>query len=242
MRIRTSALSLSCALFSVLLFSHCRQPGVEDFASKLPDLPKDLDATLDPKTLATKLSTVFPPPEKLTGVILAACCGSSDTKTLKVNFSYTKCGPLRDFIMAPVGNLVFFDTGQSGGGGQRATPRSFKVFRRGELDRKSVLDTIVCVTSEGPWNATLTEDRNCNGYSPRDTLIISAFSDVISFVWNGGPANHPPAVGLVSCRRGRPRQVLLRRAFDLPLRFRPLPRRPTLRLWPSGTMVRAARR
>ena len=63
-----------------------------------------------------------------------------------------------------------------------------------------MLDTIVCFTSDGPWNATLTETRHCVGYTPQDSLIINAFGDVLSFVWNGGPPNHPPAVQLVSCR------------------------------------------
>lgn len=201
MKNRISAAALTCAAVSVLLLGSCKPPGAEEFAAKLPELPKDLEATLDPKTLATKLSTAHPPPEKLPGVVLAPCCASSDTKSLKVNFTYTKCGPLRDFFLAPVGNLVAFEAKQGGGGGDKAAaPQNFKVFRRGEVNRTTVLDTIVCVTSPGPWDATLVEDRHCNGYSPYDSLFINAFGDAVTFYWNGGPSNHPAAVGLVSCR------------------------------------------
>ena len=201
MRRNSSVVALTCAAFSLLLFANCRKPGIEDFAAKLAELPKDLDATLDPKTLATKVSTSYPQPERAPGTALAPCCGSKDTKSLKVKFPYTKCGPLRDFIIAKFGELVLVESEQrAAGGGQGAGPRNVRAFRRGELNRTSVLDTIVCFTSEGPWNATLVEDRHCIGYTPQDTLIINAFGDVISFVWNGGPANHPAAVQLVSCR------------------------------------------
>jgi hypothetical protein len=68
------------------------------------------------------------------------------------------------------------------------------------VNRRTVLDTIVCVTSDGPWNATLFEDRNCNGYMPQDQLIISAWGDLVPFYWNSGVQNHPPEILLVSCR------------------------------------------
>jgi len=189
----------SAALF-LLLFGNCRHPGIEAFVAKLPELPKDLDATLDPKTLATKVSTSYPPPEKATAAPRAPCCGSTDRKTLKVNFRYTKCGPLRDFIVAPIGDLLLLDSGQGGRGEQSPGPRRFQVYRRGEMNRKTIWDTTVCVSSEGPWDATLTEERHCIGYTPQDTLVINAFGDVVTFVWNGGPPNHPPSVQLVSCR------------------------------------------
>ena len=201
MRKKTSVVVLTCAALSLLLLASCKKPGIEDFAAKLAELPKDLDATLDPKTLATKVSTSYPQPEKEPGTAAAPCCGSTDTKSVKVKYTYTKCGPLRDFIVAKFGDLVFVELERRGAGGQGAVPSGVKAYRRGELNRTSVLDTIVCFTSDGPWNATLIENRHCVGYTPQDTLIISAFGDVVSFVWNGGPANHPPAVQLVSCRR-----------------------------------------
>jgi hypothetical protein len=201
MRRKTSVAALACAAFTLLLFANCRKPGIEDFAAKLAELPKDLDATLDPKTLATKVSTTYPQPEKEPGTAAAPCCGSTDTKSLKVKFPYTKCGPLRDFIVVKFADLIFVELAPRGAGGQGAAPSGVKAFRRGELNRTSVLDTIVCFTGDGPWNATLIENRHCVGYTPQDSLIINAFGDVISFVWNGGPANHPPAVQLVSCRR-----------------------------------------
>ena len=203
MRIKTPVVASTCAAMFLLLFGNCRQPGLEESVAKLPELPKDLDATLDPKTLATKVSISYPAPEKAAATPRAPCCGSTDRKTLKVKFAYTKCGPLRDFIIARLGGVLLLESEQRGGSagaGQGAGLRGFKAYRRGELNRTSVLDTTVCVNSEGPWDATLTEERHCIGYTPQDTLIINAFGDVIPFVWNGGPPNHPPSVQLVSCR------------------------------------------
>ena len=108
---RTSVVALTCAALFLLLFANCRKPGIEDFAANLAELPKDLDATLDPKTLATKVSTSYPQPEKATGTALAPCCGSTDTKSLKVRFTYTKCGPLRDFLVAKFGDLLLVEFG-----------------------------------------------------------------------------------------------------------------------------------
>jgi hypothetical protein len=133
-------------------------------------------------------------------VALAPCCGSRDKKSLTVNYTYTKCRPLRDFIVVKFGSFAFTEARQGGGGGQGTGPGQFKAYRRGELNRNSVLDSIVCFTSQGPWNATFIEERSCAGYSPRDTLLVNAFGDMVSFVWNGGPANHPPDVHVVSCR------------------------------------------
>jgi hypothetical protein len=200
MRWRSRFLVTSWASLAVLLSSGCRQRNLETFVATLPELPQDIAATLDPRTSATRLPALQPPPEKPARVVLAACCGSTDTKTLKVNFTYTKCGPLRDFILVPLGDLVSVEARTVGGPGKGTAADGTRVFRKGELNRGSVLDTIVCITSSGPWNATLIEERYCNGYSPRDTLLINAWGDALSFVWNGGPSNHPTNVGLVSCR------------------------------------------
>lgn len=202
MKNRISALAVSALLSSLLLVGSCRRPGINEYVEKLPDLPPDIAATLDAKTLATKISASFPPPEKEPGTALAPCCGRKDVKSLKVRFPYTKCGPLRDFIVGPI-PTVAIDTGQGGGpsGGQGPGQANFKVYRLKRSSPKTVLDQIVCVTSDGPWNATLTEDRFCVGYTPHQTLTINAFGDTVLFVWNGGVQNHPPQVALVSCRQ-----------------------------------------
>ncbi len=198
MKNKVSTLVATGATLSLLLFGGCRQPSINDYAEKLPDLPSSLAATLDPKTLATRVSSSFPPPQKEPGPFLAPCCGSRDTKSLKVRFSYTKCGPLRDLIMADIGKFVLFNPGQ--GGGQGGGQTTVKAYRLRELNRKTVIETTVCMTSDGPWDATLIEDRNCNGYTPYQTLLITAFGDPVLFVWSGGTQNHPPGIGLVSCR------------------------------------------
>lgn len=188
---------------SLLLVVGCRQRGFADYAAGLPDLPPDLAATLDSSTMATRIPASHPPPVREPGApVLAPCCGSTDTKTLKVNFSYTKCGPLSDFILAPLSDFVVFDASQGTGqgAGQGAGQARFRTFNLRELNGRSLLDQHVCVSSQGPWSATLTEDRLCNNYTPRQTLTISAFGDPVVFIWNGGVENHPPAIQLVSCR------------------------------------------
>lgn len=186
-------------VLSLLVLSNCRRSGIEDYVARLPDLPQDIAATLDPKTMATKISTTYLPPEKEL-VAHAPCCGSTNTSYLKVNFTYTQCGPLRDFIVAPVGAfLLSADSGQRGGG-QPAVPH-FKVYKRRRVGIKTAFDQIVCMTSRGPWNATLVENRHCGDYTPQHTLTINAYGDVVSRTWNGGVENHPADVQLVSCRQ-----------------------------------------
>lgn len=167
----------------------CRQQNAEDYAERLPDLPPDLVGTLDPATLATRSQASFPPPEKIPAPA-APCCGSTDNKSLRVTFKYTKCGPLRDFLVAPLADAILF----------RGGPETTQAYRLRKLNA-TVFDRHVCVTSQGPWNATLSEQRSCVGYSPVQSLTINAYGDPVLFVWNGGVEDHPPEVGLVSCRQ-----------------------------------------
>jgi len=164
----------------LLLLGSCRQKSAANDVDRLPDLPQDLVATLDPKTMATRIPVSNPEPVRQPGAVLAPCCASTDTMTLKVNFSYTKCGPLRDFIVAPFEPAV-------------------KAFKLRSFNG-TILNQQVCFTSQGPWNAKFIEERHCNGFTPQDTLLISAFGDLVSFVWSGGTPNHPQSVQLVSCR------------------------------------------
>jgi hypothetical protein len=167
----------------------CRPQSAEDYAERLPDLPSDLAATLDPATMATRIPASFPPPVKAPAP-LAPCCGSTDRKTLRVTFKYTKCGRLRDFIVAPLADAILFRSG----------PETTQAYRLRKLNG-TAFDQHICVTSKGPWNATLTEQRNCVGYTPVQNLMITAYGDPVLFVWNGSVADHPPEVGLVSCRQ-----------------------------------------
>jgi hypothetical protein len=198
--------ALGVAALSLVLLAGCRQQeSLEARVEKLPPLPKELADALDPKTRATKIPAFRPTLEKAAGLVPAPCCGSKDTRSLVVRFTYTKCAPLRDFIMTPVvGGLVSARLGPGGdpnvGEGKAAGNATGKAYRFGAVDRKSILDTIVCVQSDGPWNAVLTEDRNCGGYSPQDMLLITAFGDLLPFSWNGGATNHPQGIQIVSCR------------------------------------------
>jgi hypothetical protein len=204
------AIHLACAALFVLLFANCRSAGIEDRLERLPTLPPDIASTLDQKTHATKVRASQPAPVRDPAVVLSACCGSQDQRTLQVRLPLTKCGPLRDFIVAPIEGFVVYDpssgggpgtsggaAGAAGAAGARSNVRAYKL---NTVNRKNVWDTIVCMTSDGPWSATLIEDRNCNGYMPQDSLIITAWGDLVPFYWNGGAQNHPPEIQLVSCR------------------------------------------
>jgi hypothetical protein len=208
MKFRISvAVQLACAAMFVLLFVNCRSAGLEDRLERLPTLPPDIASTLDPKTQATKVRASQPAAVRDPAVVLAACCGSTDHRTLQVRLPLTKCGPLRDFIVAPIGNLILSDAAGAGGpggaggaGGVAAAGSNVRLYKLNTVNRTTVLNTIVCMTSNGPWNATLIEDRNCNGYSPQDALFITAWGDLLSFYWNGGAQYHPPEIQMVTCR------------------------------------------
>ena len=186
---RSTALAVALCLCAAI-GTTCRSRTTSDYLGSLPDLPADLASTLDPATLATRVTPTFPNPVPEPQQTAAPCCGSTDVKTLKVSYAYTKCAPLRDFIVADLDDTrVLF----------RGSPESTKIYRLRELNR-SKLDDVVCMNSTGPWAATLTEQRHCGGYTPVQTLLIDAYGDLIPFAWTGAPANHPPDIGLVSCR------------------------------------------
>jgi hypothetical protein len=195
---RLSAVAVTVVALVLVVFGACHRESIEDRIDKLPTLPASVADTLDPKTHATRVSTSIPPPEKTSGPLLAPCCGSSDFKTLTVKFSYTKCAPLRDFIVVSLGEAVIFDASTSGPPSEGQP--NVKVHRLGQRNARSVLDTTVCMTSDGPWTAAFREDRSCIGYTPQDTLLVTAFGDPVLFAWNGGTQNHPAGVSLVSCR------------------------------------------
>ena len=105
----------AAAVLLVLLLIGCQAPGsgtgagatpvasadaaLADRLEKLPTLPADIAATLDPKTNATKMADAPPAPVKLTGPLPhAPCCSIKDQRSLKVNVALTRCAPLRDFI------------------------------------------------------------------------------------------------------------------------------------------------
>jgi len=192
------AVSIGAASLLVLL-GGCRRESTEDRVDALPELPASIADTLDAKTHATRIPASYPAPEKAPVPPLAPCCGSSDFKTLQVRFSYTKCAPLRDFIVVRLDDGLILDPGTSGAptGGQPGV----QVHRLGARNARSVLDTTICMTSAGPWSAAFREDRNCIGYTPQDSLVITAFGDPLLFVWNGGSQNHPAGIELVSCRQ-----------------------------------------
>jgi len=184
--------------------------GLADRLEKLPVLPAEIAATLDPKTSATKSAGPPPVPVKATGPRpLAPCCSIKDQKSLKVNVPLTVCRPLRDFIVAPISDLVMAREGGGapGGSGAAGGPAGaagargdVKAYKLDKVNRADIWNTIVCITSTGPFDATFIEDRSCVNYAPVDSLFVSAWGDLHAWYWNGGAANHPPEVTVASCR------------------------------------------
>jgi hypothetical protein len=188
-----------CLVFVVpflALLSSCRQPSVEQRVERLPDLPQELAATLDSTALSTKTVVQFSEPQKLpetTPAAAAPCCSSNETRSLKVNFPYTKCGPFPDLISVDLRDLVLYQ-GDSGGGGGDAP----KMYKLREIQGRALPRLHICVSGNGPWDAMLTENRACSPYTPVYTLAISAFGDAVVFNWSGSQT--PPSnVQIVSC-------------------------------------------
>ncbi len=186
-----------------VVLAGCQKPSLEDRLEKLPTLPPEIAATLDPKTNATKLPAAPPVPVRDPSAQAAPCCGSRDARALKVRVPLTKCGRFKDFMLAPITDLVMAAPAPGGGaapGGAAAGASDVRAYKLTTVNHASVFDTIICMTSDGPWDALFTEERNCNGYMPIDSLVISGWAGLVSYVWNGGVSNHPPEVHPVSCR------------------------------------------
>ena len=202
------------AVLLVLLLSGCQAPGsgaaadaaLADRLEKLPALPADIAATLDPKTNATKNVGTPPEPVKLTVPLPhAPCCSSKDQKSLKVKVTLTRCGPLHEFVVAPISDLVLArETGGGGApggpGGALGSAGNVRAYKLNTVNRASVWDTIVCTTSDGPWDATFIEERHCTNYAPQHSLYVSAWGTLYPYYWTGGIENHPAEVSVVSCR------------------------------------------
>jgi hypothetical protein len=157
-------------------------------------------ALLDPTAGVAQQNTVSSRSGKGQVLPMAPCCEITQSKSLKVTYPHTKCGPLRDFITAPITDAVFLEDGRGieQSAAQEMKPVRFTATKLTTLG-KTIFDQQVCVTSRGPWNATLTENWPCQG-APYKQLSIDAFGENVSFVWQGGIEMHPPNVGLVSCR------------------------------------------
>src|SRR5262245_52924747 len=119
-----SRILAAVAVLLVLILIGCKAPesggaatsdaALADRLEKLPVLPPEIAATLDPKTNATKAPGPPPPPVKGTGPLpLAPCCSIKEQKSLKVNVPLTRCAPFRDFVVAPLSDLLM--TREGGG-------------------------------------------------------------------------------------------------------------------------------
>ncbi len=192
-------------LFAIFLLHACKNNRLEHQYEQLQELPNELLSTLDTNTLTTAVASVYVvPTQDTTKQALAPCCSLKEEKELEVTFTYTRCLPLRDLIFVNLDDLAFSSDRQKSGSSSENTalksPQT-KIYKWEKRKFKSILDQIVCVTSDGPWNATLTESRACNNFSPHQSLRIFPHGELIVFEWNGGVELHPANVGLVSCRR-----------------------------------------
>src|SRR4030095_11509891 len=181
------AAAAAVAILLVLLLSGCQtaapntDAALADRIEKLPTLPADIAATLDPKTNATKMAGVPPEPLQLTTPLPhAPCCAIKEEKALQVKVTLTKCGPFHSLELSPVSDLVMGrEPGGGGGGGAPAGSvgggSNVRVYKYGAVNRANVINSILCTTSDGPWDATFIEERHCNNYAPVDALSVSAW-------------------------------------------------------------------
>jgi hypothetical protein len=192
--------------FSLILIGlfalSCRNDRSAADYEALPELPDEILSQLDTARMATATTNVFVEPvrDTMPGVLLAPCCGIRIERSLQVTMPYTKCGPLLDFIVADFDNMVASRSNFRAGPSD-TTAGNVKMYKlANERFSRGRLGQWVCITSQGPWNAVLTETRSCNGYSPVYSLVIMPYGDVVVKQWTGGIGNHPAAIGLVSCR------------------------------------------
>ena len=190
-------------LFAVT-FQACDKKTITQQYEKLPELPAELAATLDPKTKSTKIPVFDPTPVEDPGVAAAPCCSSTDWMEVQVRYPHTKCGPLRDFIVPPLSGVVSTamraSVAANAGPGQSGTVGDIRAFKLSTFQGQTVLDQHVCFNSSGPWSATLSIERRCVGYQPINSLAINAFGDLVLLTWPDGPQNRPPQLQSVSCR------------------------------------------
>lgn len=176
----------------LLFLSGCQPKSLEERVASLPELPAEIADTLDAETLATKTVAETKPPETTPALIAAGpCCSISETRRLKVRFPFTKCGS--PFDLFDLGGLVLTQ------GDRPAGAKPPELHRLTELRGRRLARLNLCVSSQGPWNAVLKENRACSPFTPVRTLTISALGDIIVFTWSGFQS--PPAnVQVVSCR------------------------------------------
>ncbi|MEO5906601.1 MAG: hypothetical protein ABIQ11_07740, partial [Saprospiraceae bacterium] len=112
-----------------------------------------------------------------------------------------KCGPLLDFIMADIDNMVLAErrVDRPSAGTDSISSDKATMYKLTKSRSSRFLQTI-CVTGNGPWNANLTENRACNNYSPHYSLLVAPYGDLILKQWTGGINDHPADIGLVSCK------------------------------------------
>jgi hypothetical protein len=193
LRIACRPAAVLCLLF-LLFLSGCRPRNVDEYVAELPELPPDVAATLDANTLTTPTGTEFKSPEPLpVPPVAAPCCSSSETRRLKVNFPYTKCGSPGDIFGAQ------FDLASAALKRSDSSDAKPKLYKLAEFRGKTLPRINICISSQGPWDAVLTETRACSPYTPVYSLTFSAFGDAVVFNWTGSQS--PPAnVQVVSCR------------------------------------------
>lgn len=203
-RMRYKSTLIVICVSSLVIFGACQNTSApSNDIDNLPELPPDLAATLDPNTMATKTPANPAPATPTPNIALAPCCSSTQMFTMQVTYSYTRCATVRPDLLIGLPQLVLGSSGTPSGGA--ATPSggasSIRMFKLTSFNSKPIAKGVLCVTSPGPWNATLIEKRECSPTIAQDTLIINAFGDQVRFDWVGGTANHPPSVQVASCRK-----------------------------------------
>ena len=173
-----------------LLAAQCARRDENAVLSKLPELPRELAAELEPARTAPVLMAqpkLAPPPGPQTPPPLVKVASSCTS-----NFAGFMVFPVT--VCYPVGGLVeqvhLSGSATEAARSAAARPRQeVKYYRLSSFTGLS--GPFLCSTRGGPWSAEAKETQDCNGQLST-TLTITTPGDDVAFLWHDRFTNPPP--------------------------------------------------
>ncbi|HNF71364.1 MAG TPA: hypothetical protein PLP34_03055 [Chitinophagaceae bacterium] len=184
------------ALATILIFSTNSCGDKKSLnVSNLPELPPEILTDFDTSTFTSKLYNegIFPTNDTNTIAHIPICEQTSVFK-MSVKKSFTVCFPKYhpQRPPAPEDPATSF---------YKLTIKNDKISR--------VIEPYYCITSEGPWDATLLETKHCNTNIYTYRLLINInlpqhnYQEQVVYTWGGSIAGHPASVQKLSCSKIR---------------------------------------
>lgn len=145
---------------------------------KLTELSENIKSQLDSSSFSSKYTNNFIPPKEAKSFV--KCCGSYEEKRVKVKFKYTKCSPPDPCFLCSILNAEPFES------------HKMSVWKG-----KKLTTSLLCVTSEGPWEGILIEEVTCTSAIKKNTLSLKTGNEIKSFVFFGD--TFPDGFELIEC-------------------------------------------